>query len=152
MADKIRVTVWNENVHEQKHDKVKELYPKGMHAVIAEALGAESDLAVRTAVLHEKVGSPVRADYAGETITRWRWLIYPWAVVEDVGGFLREMTPPPQDVEQATAWLRETYGLDPPRDQVQRLRQERRLDGTQPLSYQVSASCPIDQDPHQRPR
>jgi hypothetical protein len=38
-----------------------------------------------------------------------------------VGGFLREMTPPPQDVEQAFAWLQETYGLNPPREQLQRV-------------------------------
>ena len=76
---------------------------------------------VRIAVLHEKTRSPVRADYVGEILDAWRWLIYPWAVVEDVGGFLREMTPPPQDAEQAAAWLQKTYGLNPPRDQLQRL-------------------------------
>ncbi len=76
---------------------------------------------VRIAVLHEKTGSPVVADYVAETLEEWRWLIYPWAVVEDVGGFLREMTPPPEDVAQAEGWLRETYGLELPGDQIERL-------------------------------
>lgn len=67
---------------------------------------------VRTAVLHEKVGSPVRADYAAGSIDEWRWLIYPWAVVEDVGGFLRRMDPPPGDAGQAALRLRADYGLD----------------------------------------
>lgn len=76
---------------------------------------------VRIAVLHEKVRSPLRAEYVGETLEEWRWLIYPWAMVEDVGGFLREMTPPPSDTEQAADWLRQTYGLAVPESQLQRL-------------------------------
>ena len=31
----IRVTVWGENVHEQKNETVKKVYPEGMHACIA---------------------------------------------------------------------------------------------------------------------
>jgi len=69
---------------------------------------------VRTAVLYEKVGSPVRADYAAGTIDEWRWLIYPWAVVEDVGGFLRRMDPPPRDAAEANLRLRVDYGLEVP--------------------------------------
>ncbi len=76
---------------------------------------------VRTAVLHEKVGSPVRADFAVATIVEWRWLIYPWAVVEDVGGFLREMDPPPTDASDADRRLRVDYGLAVPAPQLGRL-------------------------------
>jgi len=76
---------------------------------------------VRIAVIHEKTRSPLRAEYVGEYLEQWRWLIYPWAVVEDVGGFLREMTPPPEDAEQAAAWLDKTYGLQVPDKQLQRL-------------------------------
>lgn len=76
---------------------------------------------VRIAVLHEKIRSPVRAEYVAETLDEWRWLIYPWAVVEDVGGFLREMTPQPDNTGQAAAWLDKTYGLQLPNDQLKRL-------------------------------
>ncbi len=76
---------------------------------------------VRTAVLHEKTGSPVRADYAAGSIDEWRWLIYPWAVVEDVGGFLREMRPPPTDVSEADRRLREDYCVELPPSQIERL-------------------------------
>ena len=76
---------------------------------------------VRTAVLHEKQGSPVRADFAVETIVEWRWLIYPWAVVEDVGGFLRQMDPPPADAADADRRLRLDYGLEVPATQLSRL-------------------------------
>ncbi len=38
MANPLRVTVWNENKHEQVHEAVKQIYPDGMHNVIARAL------------------------------------------------------------------------------------------------------------------
>ncbi len=76
---------------------------------------------VRIAVLHEKACSPVRAEYVAESLDEWRWLIYPWAVVEDVGGFLNEMTPPPDDASHAADWLQKTYGLQLPNDQLSHL-------------------------------
>jgi len=47
------VTVWNEYIHEKKDTKVAEIYPKGMHTVIAEFL-REEGFEVRTATLEEK--------------------------------------------------------------------------------------------------
>jgi hypoxanthine phosphoribosyltransferase len=76
---------------------------------------------VRTGVLLEKLTSPIRADYAADAITEWRWLIYPWAVVEDVGGFLRQMDPPPQDAAEAAARLHSDYDLQVSIAQVERL-------------------------------
>jgi trehalose utilization protein len=53
MSQKIRVTVWNEFRHEKKHEAVKKVYPKGIHAVIAKGLSAAKDLEVGTATLDE---------------------------------------------------------------------------------------------------
>ncbi len=51
----IRVTVWGENVHDRRDDKVRAVYPDGMHEAIAaglrEQLGA--DVVVRTATLDQ---------------------------------------------------------------------------------------------------
>ena len=52
MADVIRVTVWNEYRHEKKDERIKKIYPKGMHAAIAKHLKAEG-FKVRTATLDE---------------------------------------------------------------------------------------------------
>lgn len=49
----IRVTVWGENVHEQKIPFIREIYPDGMHGCIAGGLRESSDFAVRTATLQE---------------------------------------------------------------------------------------------------
>ncbi len=55
MAEPIRVTVWNEFVHEQTKDEVRAIYPHGIHRVIADALTARlgSQVNVRTATLEE---------------------------------------------------------------------------------------------------
>jgi len=53
MSDKIRVTVWNEFVHEKTHEAVKKIYPKGMHTVIAAHLKTQPDMTVRTAWLDQ---------------------------------------------------------------------------------------------------
>ena len=50
---KIRVTVWGENVHEQKHQIVREIYPNGMHQCIADGLREDEELEVRAATLQE---------------------------------------------------------------------------------------------------
>lgn len=49
----IRTVVWGENVHEQKNEVVRNIYPDGMHNCIAKALSADKDLSVTTATLQE---------------------------------------------------------------------------------------------------
>jgi trehalose utilization protein len=49
----IRVTVWGENVHEQKNKDVAANYPIGMHGQIAKAIGEDSDLKASTVTLQD---------------------------------------------------------------------------------------------------
>jgi trehalose utilization protein len=51
----IRVTVWNENRHEQEHEHVVKLYPRGIHGAVKEGLEENLTAAVdvRTATLDE---------------------------------------------------------------------------------------------------
>jgi trehalose utilization protein len=53
MADKIRLTVWNEGKHEKSNPVVAKVYPKGMHNAIADFLNAQGDIVARTATLDE---------------------------------------------------------------------------------------------------
>lgn len=48
----IRVTVWNENVHEQTHEEVRKVYPYGIHTAIASGISSE-ELSIRTATLDQ---------------------------------------------------------------------------------------------------
>jgi len=50
---KIRVTVWNEFIHEREDERVAAIYPKGIHGAIAEYLSQKPDIEVRTATLDE---------------------------------------------------------------------------------------------------
>lgn len=49
----IRVTVWNEYFHETISEEVRKLYPEGIHGAIAEFLGKNEDMTVRTAVMSD---------------------------------------------------------------------------------------------------
>lgn len=48
----IRVTVWNENVHERTHKEVADVYPEGIHAAIAKGIQQEG-ISVQTATLEQ---------------------------------------------------------------------------------------------------
>ena len=49
----IRVTVWGENVHEQKNAAVASLYPTTMHGAIAEGLNADPYIQATTVTLQD---------------------------------------------------------------------------------------------------
>jgi trehalose utilization protein len=49
----IRALVWGENIHERENAEVRAIYPDGMHATIAAALGTDGDIAAGTATLQE---------------------------------------------------------------------------------------------------
>ena len=53
MSNKIRVTVWGENVHEHKHAHIGKIYPRGMHEEIAESVRGSAEFEVRTATLQQ---------------------------------------------------------------------------------------------------
>lgn len=52
MPTNLRVTVWNEYRHEHRNERVRQIYPDGIHGAIAAALRAP-DVEVRTATLDE---------------------------------------------------------------------------------------------------
>ena len=53
MSDTIRATVWNEFRHEKENEAVANLYPAGMHKVIADFLNTAGGIEARTATLDE---------------------------------------------------------------------------------------------------
>lgn len=50
----IRVTIWNEFRHEKTKEKVKAIYPNGLHATIKEYLDTDEELEVRLAALDDE--------------------------------------------------------------------------------------------------
>ena len=51
--DTIRVTIWNEFVHEQTNAEVRRIYPQGMHHALATALTTHPELKMHTATLQK---------------------------------------------------------------------------------------------------
>jgi trehalose utilization protein len=49
----IRVTIWNEFVHERQNAAVAQIYPNGIHRALADVLSTHDDFQVRTATLDE---------------------------------------------------------------------------------------------------
>ena len=75
---------------------------------LAEAGAADTRIAV---LLHKEV-SKVMPEYYAEKLVEWRWMIFPWAVIEDVGGFLAKVEPRPGDPAAALELLRAKYGIE----------------------------------------
>ncbi len=69
---------------------------------------------IRTAVLHHKRVSSFVPDYFAEELVEWRWLIYPWAVIEDLSNFLLEMEEFPASVEKFALELKHRHAIEVP--------------------------------------
>ena len=66
---------------------------------------------IRTAVLHHKTVSSFVPDFCAAEVTEWRWLIYPWAILEDVSGFIRELGLINASPERMQAEIEAGYGV-----------------------------------------
>ena len=66
---------------------------------------------IRTAVLHHKTVSSFVPDFYTTELTEWRWLIYPWAILEDVSGFIRELGLVDASPERMQAEIEAGYGV-----------------------------------------
>lgn len=76
--------------------------------------------AIRTAVLHHKQVSRYAPDFYAQRVVQWRWITYPWAVVEDLTEVLAQKVPAPLQTAQLRQSIDET-GMRLPRavlDQV----------------------------------
>ena len=73
MSQPIRVTIWNEFVHELEKDHVRAIYPDGIHSVIAAGLTEQLATAVevRTATLHEPEHGLTEAVLAETDVLMW---------------------------------------------------------------------------------
>lgn len=67
---------------------------------------------VRTAVLHEKSNTSMKADFVGDYLDDWRWLIYQWAATEDLLEFLNDDDMLSAKNEEMRQHLSDHYELD----------------------------------------
>jgi hypoxanthine phosphoribosyltransferase len=69
---------------------------------------------IRTAVIHYKKVSSYEPDFYASKMVKWRWIIYPWAVVEDVSGFLQQTEPLPDTLGEIQDRILQDYGIRVP--------------------------------------
>lgn len=67
----IRVTVWNEFQHEKEHKAVQDVYPDGIHKVIADGLRAHGFDQVQTATLDEPEHGLTEEVLANTDVLTW---------------------------------------------------------------------------------
>lgn len=67
---------------------------------------------VKIAVLHEKQNTSHNADYTGSVLSDWKWLIYQWAVTEDIIEFLKKDDMLKVNEEEAIQHLEKKYDLN----------------------------------------
>jgi hypoxanthine phosphoribosyltransferase len=78
-----------------------------------EANGALESL--QTGVLHHKATSLFKPDYCAKRIVKWRWITYPWAVVEDLSVVISRMRPLPRDENELWYKLEDEMGIALPK-------------------------------------
>lgn len=78
-------------------------------AVALEHIRGFQPAGVRVAVLHTKLVSTFSPDFYVGRVVKWRWLIYPWAVIEDVAGLLDKMAARPATPEEAAQIFRRRF-------------------------------------------
>ena len=72
MSNPIRVTIWNEYIHEKKNAEIAKIYPEGMHGAIAGYLRSQPGFEVRTATMEEpEHGLTEKALAETDVLTWW---------------------------------------------------------------------------------
>jgi len=67
---------------------------------------------IRTAALHLKTVSRFIPDFYVDTISEWRWLIYPWAVNEDLSSMIAKMRLDNSSLALLQQQVRQRHGID----------------------------------------
>ena len=67
--------------------------------------------AIKTAALHFKASCRYTPDFYVRKVVKWRWITYPWAVIEDLTGFIERMEERPATVEGVAARLEQDHGI-----------------------------------------
>jgi len=69
---------------------------------------------LKTAALHHKTVSSYMPDYYAEIVHEWRWIIYPWAIMEDLRSILENMETPAASIEDYSRYLKRQHQLEVP--------------------------------------
>jgi hypoxanthine phosphoribosyltransferase len=74
---------------------------------------------IRTAVLHLKTVSTFIPGFYAEVVSEWRWLIYPWAVNEDLSSMIAKMQLDDPEVTLLQRLFKQRHGVNVTRRQIE---------------------------------
>ncbi|MBU4490957.1 MAG: phosphoribosyltransferase [Euryarchaeota archaeon] len=80
-------------------------------SVIMDYIKEKAPSEVKTAVLHYKTCSTSVPDYWAERQDEWKWIIYPWAVYEDLTGFIKKVLTKPMTDEAIRKALKSGFDI-----------------------------------------
>ncbi len=80
-------------------------------SVIMDYIKGKAPSEVKTAVLHYKTCSTSVPDYWAERQDKWKWIIYPWAVYEDLTGFIKRVLTEPMTDEAIRKALKSNFDI-----------------------------------------
>ena len=84
---------------------------------------------IRTAILTHKTCSEIVPDYYANKIARWKWLIFPWHVWEDLNCFIKRLLDTGiTNEEEIKAELQKRYSLDVKTETIREILAERGAD------------------------
>lgn len=66
---------------------------------------------IRTAALHHKLQSNIIPDFYAAEILEWRWLVYPWAIIEDISGFIHALNLTSASTEEIRTSIHQAHGI-----------------------------------------
>ncbi len=76
---------------------------------------------LKTAALHHKTVSSYIPDFYAELVREWRWIIYPWAVMEDLRSILEKMDTPSATIEDFARYIKQQHQLEVSRQTLEDL-------------------------------
>ncbi len=73
MSHPLRVTIWNEYIHEREHDAVRALYPNGIHSLLAETITHHlgDGVQIRVATFHQEEHGLTHAVLGETDVLTW---------------------------------------------------------------------------------
>jgi hypoxanthine phosphoribosyltransferase len=88
---------------------------------------------IQTAVIHHKTVSTYVPDFFAKAVREWRWIIYPWAITEDLAVLIQAMQPESTVIGLLRERLSMKHGIAVSVEQVE--------DALELIKQQVEHSC-----------
>ncbi len=99
------------------------------YKVIIKYLQEMAPAEIRTAALHYKTSSSFIPDHWGEKHDAWMWIVYPWALYEDMTGFIKKVAVGPMTKEEIKKCLKNIYNIKITDKEIAEFMEDMRAEG-----------------------